>query len=250
MVEKDTTYSSLWLFRKDRTLWKGTDKIANMKNFRSVRGKNYSEFNPTVAENIINFWSNKEDIILDPFSGRTRALVSCMKDRRYIGFEISKDVYKKTMESISTNLISTFIPKIYNDDSFNIKNYSLPQVDFIFSCPPYWNIEKYESCDGQLSDYNNYEEFLNRYSLILEKSISLLKKDRYMALVVGDFRKNGKYYTFHLDTIKICKELGLKLHDLIIIQSVTFDIANKRFGGIKKYDMTSKVHEYLLIFKK
>ena len=85
----------------------------------------------------------------------------------------------------------------------------------------------------------------------LQRRISeLLKENKYLAIVVGDFRKKGKYYDFHNDTIKILKDIGLKLHDIVVIQSVSFDIANKRFGGIKKYDMTAKSHEYLLIFKK
>lgn len=250
MQEKDTTYSSLWLFRKDRTLWQGTkDPLANIKSFKDVGGKNYSEFNPTVAENILNFWSEKGDIIFDPFAGRTRALISALKDRKYIGFEVSKDVYNKTCKAIYP-LCGETIPRLYNKDSFNLDTVSLPEVDFIFSCPPYWNLETYESCKGQLSDINNYPSFLKRYKEILKKSVRLLKKDKYCALVVGDFRKRGIFYNFHIDTINIMKELGLKLHDLVIIQSATFDIASRRFGGIKKHKMTAKVHEYLLVFKK
>jgi len=250
MEEKDTTYSSVWLFRKNRTLWKGTkDPIANMKNFRQVRGKYFSEFNPTVAENIINFWSEEGDIILDPFAGRTRGLISGLKNRKYIGFEISKGVYNKTSEILCNNAVN-FIPKLFNDDSFNIDKRNLPLVDLIFTCPPYWNLERYESCEGQLSDMKDYEIFLERYKQIMKKSVKLLKKEKYCALVVGDFRKNKRYYTFHIDTIKIMEELGMKLHDLIVVQSVTFDIANKRFGCFKNYKFTSKVHEFLLIFKK
>jgi len=252
--EKDTTFSSVWLFRKNRTLWKGTkDPIANIPSFRDVRGKNFSEFNPTVAENIINFWSDKGDIILDPFAGRTRALISTLKERKYYGFEISKDVYDKTnilLDNLTKDCSSKYKPHLFNEDSFNIDKVLLPNIDFIFSCPPYWNLEKYESCPGQLSDIKKYEDFLDRYKEILKKSVSLLKKDKYAALVVGDFRLNKKYYTFHIDTIKIMEELGMKLHDLVVIQSVTFDIANKRFGMFKNYKFTSKVHEYLLIFKK
>ena len=250
MEEKDTTYSSFWLFRKKRTLWKGTDPMAKIKDFRSVRGKNFSEFNPTVAENIINFWSEEGDIILDPFAGRTRALISTLKNRRYIGFEISKEAYNVNNNIIYENIEGEMIPKLFNDDSFNIDKYSIPKVDMIFTCPPYHNIEKYESLDGQLSDIKDYNEFLERYKLILGKSCNLLKENKYLAIVVGDFRKRGKYYHFHSDTIRVLEEIGLKLHDVVVIQSVSFDIANKRFGGLKKYKMTSKVHEYLLVFKK
>jgi len=253
MKEKDTTFSSLWLFRKDGKLYSGTkDPIANIKNFRQVRGKYFSEFNPTVAENIINFWSEKDDIILDPFAGRTRCFVSAMKDRKYIGFEISKEVCDKITPLINQKklLEYKYKPKIINEDSFNVDKHIKDKVDFIFSCPPYFNLEKYESCEGQLSDIKDYNEFLERYKQILKKSTDLLKENKYCCLVVGDFRKNKKYYTFHLDNIKIMEELGLKLHDIVIIQSVTFDIANKRFGMFKNYKFTSKVHEYLLVFKK
>jgi DNA modification methylase len=253
MTEKDTTYSSIWLFRKNRNLCNGTkDPIANMKNFRQVRGKYFSEFNPTIAENIINFWSNEDDLILDPFAGRTRCFISSKNNRRYIGFEISKQVTDKINILIKQPKLEEvkYQPCLYNMDSFNMDTLKLPQVDLIFTCPPYWNLETYESCDGQLSDIKDYNNFLLRYKEIMKKSIELLKEDKYMCLVVGDFRKNKKYYTFHIDNIKIMEELGLKLHDIILIQSVTFDIANKRFGMFKKHKFTSKVHEYLLVFKK
>jgi len=252
-MEKDTTYSSIWLFRKDGKLYEKTkDPIANMKNFRQVREKYFSEFNPTVAENIINFWSEEDDIILDPFAGRTRCFISTIKNRKYIGLEISEEVCKKINPLIESKEISNcrYPPYYYNADSFNIDLLELPMADFIFSCPPYFNLEKYESCEGQLSDIKDYKEFLERYKQIMKKSIDLLKKDKYLCLVVGDFRIKKKYYTFHCDNIRIMQELGMKLHDVIAIQSVTFDIANKRFGSFKKYKFTSKIHEYLLVFKK
>jgi len=252
MEEKDTTYSSVWLFRKNGKLYSGTkDPIANMKNFRQVRGKYFSEFNPTVAENIINFWSEKGDVILDPFAGRTRCFVSALKERRYLGFEVSRevcDLIKPTIEQTNTDY--KFTPIIYNEDSFNIDKIKIPEIDMIFTCPPYWNLERYESCDGQLSDIKKYEDFLDRYKQIMQKSIGLLKEDKYMCLVVGDFRLKKKYYTFHCDNIRIMQELGMKLHDVVCIQSVSFDIANRRFGMFKKWKFTAKVHEYLLVFKK
>lgn len=251
MEEKDTTYSSIWLFRKKRTLWSGTDQLGNIKNFKQVRGKYLSKFNPTVAENILNFWSEPNDIILDPFAGRTRALITSLKDRKYIGFEISKKAVDVIKDLIKENKKDIKIsPTIYHDDSFNMDDYNLPKVDFIFSCPPYFNLEKYESCNGQLSDIKKYSQFLERYEQILNKSVQYLKKDKYCALVIGDFRIRGKFHTFHIDTINLMEKLGMKLHDIVILQSVTWDFAVRRFGGIKKHKMTAKVHEYLLVFKK
>lgn len=254
MTEKDTTYSSLWTFRKGEMLPGLKDPIASMPSFKSVgirKGiKYYSEFNPTIAENIINFWSNPGDTILDPFAGRTRGLVSGIKGRKYIGFEVAKEVSDKINELIDNNEEKfKEVPEIYNDDCFNLSNYNI-SADLIFTCPPYWNLEKYPSCPGQLSDIDDYETFLINFRRRMDEAVLKLKVGGYCILVVGDFRKNGKYYTFHNDVIKAMDYCGLKLHDLIIIQSVTFDIANKRFGGFKNSKITAKVHEYCLVFKK
>jgi len=40
-------------------------KLSNINNFRTVRGDNFSEFNPTTAKKIISFWSKKGDVILE-----------------------------------------------------------------------------------------------------------------------------------------------------------------------------------------
>lgn len=251
MEEKDTTYSSVWLFRKNGKLYSGTkDPIANMKNFRQTGGKYFSEFNPTIAENIINFWSEDGDIILDPFAGRTRCFVSAMKKRKYLGFEISKEVHDKIMPLMSVEEY-LYKPELFNMDSFNIDKLNIPKIDFIFSCPPYWKLERYESCDGQLSDIKKYEDFLERYKQIMEKSIDRLKEEKYMCLVVGDFRRNKTYIPFHVDLIKSMEQnKNLKLHDVITIQNLPFNTAAFYFGARKKHKYTAKAHEYLLVWKK
>ena len=96
MEDKDTTYSSIWLFRKKGKKWEGTkDPIANIKNFRQVRGKYFSEFNPMIAESIINFWSKKGDIILS-IDGKRFADTALLK--KYLG-------YKNWNDSISFKIL-------------------------------------------------------------------------------------------------------------------------------------------------
>lgn len=248
----DTSYSSFWLFNKERDLNSEhfKDSFVNFYNEKEL----LSEFNPTVAKNIISFWSNPKDLIFDPFSGRTRALVSYAMDRMYVGCEVSKDVvdymYNKFFE---LNLINKndFGVDIINDDCLNIKKHYENEFDMIFTCPPYWNLEKYESCIGQLSDIKKYDVFLNELKKRLDVSLSLLKKDGYMCLVVGDFRKKGQYIPFHSDIINFMKEnKSVKLHDVITIQNIPFGAAAYYFGSLKQYKITAKSHEYLIVFKK
>src|SRR6056297_3005308 len=89
-AKRDTSYSSFWLYNKDADMNSEhfKDSFVNFYNDKEL----LSEFNPTVAKNIISFWSEPQDLIYDPFSGRTRALVSYAMNRAYVGYEVSKDV--------------------------------------------------------------------------------------------------------------------------------------------------------------
>jgi DNA modification methylase len=252
-AKNDTSYSSFWLFNKERDINSEhfKDSFVNFYNDKEL----LSEFNPTVAKNIISFWSNPKDLIYDPFSGRTRALVSYAMDRMYIGSEISSDVVKymtTKFEELQLFKQDNFFVDIINDDCKNInKYYSEEEFDLIFSCPPYWNLEKYQSCDGQLSDIKEYDNFILELSNRLNIAVSKLKLDKYMCLVVGDFRRNKTYIPFHVDLIKSMEQnKNLKLHDVITIQNLPFNTAAFYFGARKKHKYTAKAHEYLLVWKK
>ena len=254
--EKDTTYSSLWLFRKAKMIPPFTDSIGSASPAEAKReGVEYfSEFNPLVSQNITNYWSDENDVVLDPFAGRTRGVVSGLTHRKYYGFEISPTVYKAVIEVIESGkdkFDEGFKPIIYNDDSFNINKYNIPDTDCIFSCPPYWNLEKYESVPGQLSDIEDYNSFLERFKQIMEKCINKLKDNGFICLVVGDFRKDEKLISFEADITKTMESIPrIVLWDKIVLQNIDHGWASRKFGSIKHKRIVSKVTEYLLVFKK
>ena len=46
-------------------------------------------------------WSNKGDVVLDPFIGSGTTAIACIKERRhFIGFELSKEYFDKTVRRI------------------------------------------------------------------------------------------------------------------------------------------------------
>jgi DNA modification methylase len=252
-ARKDTSYSSFWLYNRENDLNSEhlRDRFVNFYDEKIL----LSEFNPTIAKNIISYWSNEGDLILDPFSGRTRALVSYSMNRKYLGYEISKDAYNYTINKFKDLKLSereNFNVDIKNEDCINMESLKDESVDLIFTCPPYWDIEKYESCKGQLSDIEDYDIFLKELMLRLNISIKKLKKDKYMCIVIGDFRKNKKYYALHSFLIQSMENnKDIKLHDIIAVQNIPFNTAAFYFGpGKKSAKITSKAHEYLLVWKK
>jgi DNA modification methylase len=246
-AKNDTSYTSFWLYNKDNDILSEDfkDKIIHLD--KDI----FSEFNPTIAKNIISYWSNERDIILDPFSGRTRGFISGMMNRKYIGFEIVKDTFEYLIQPRKSDDLFGEVPYFINDDSNNIDKYNIPEVDFIFTCPPYWCLEKYKNYPGELSNIKEYNIFLNRLVSIFNKSLNFLKKDGYMAIVIGDFRYSGQYVTLHSDLIQALRNnKSIDLHDIIAVQNIPFHIGAIYFGNMKKVKKVSKVHEYILIYKK
>lgn len=128
-------------------------------------------------------------------------------------------------------------------------NYILPNsVDLIYTCPPYWNVEKYPSVDWQLSDIKSYKDFLVEYKNILHSACETLKPWKFFAIVIANFRKDWKFIDFRWDTSEILKE-KLTFHDEIILE-----MSPAKRHPLYPQAMTNlnmlKAHEYLLIFRK
>lgn len=119
--------------------------------------------------------------------------------------------------------------------------------DFVFSHPPYWNIINYEKQRNKyepndLSNNMSYEEFIKKLNIVNEKIYySLINGGRHITLL-GDVRKNGKYYSI----VKDMKWYGdLESHIIKVQHNCVSDnkiYNNNSFIAIK--------HEHILVFKK
>lgn len=76
----------------------------NIIKFQAPKGK--SRFHPTqkpvgLIKKLIELTTKKNDLVLDPFMGSgTTAVASIESERKYIGFELSKDYWRQSIERI------------------------------------------------------------------------------------------------------------------------------------------------------
>ena len=229
------------------------DTETNSSNWmKKGRGSFLSKFNSEYSKRIIEMWSKKGDNIIDPFSGRSsRALTSTLMKRNYTGFDVindnlqeAKDQYDKLKEIYEMGKIN-----LINDTSENILNYcEEKKYDLLLTCPPYFNIEKYDSVPNQLTDIKTYDEFLKIYKKILEKSVKTLKPGKFICIVLANFRINGIFYDFRGDTADILKKIGMIFHDEIILEMSPAKREPLYNQAIVKMNCL-KTHEYLIVFK-
>lgn len=122
--------------------------------------------------------------------------------------------------------------------------------DFVFSCPPYSNLEIYSDLQGDISNMD-YPEFLQAYTEIIDKSCRKLKQGCFACFVVSEIRdKNGYYIGFVPDTVKAFQKVGMAFwNDAIYYQPIA-SAAFRAGKPMEKNRKLTRIHQNVLVFKK
>lgn len=213
-----------------------------------------SIFDPTLCELMYHWFCPVGGTILDSFAGGSvRGIVANYLGYRYTGVELrpeqvmsneqqAKEIFTKK------NQRPEWITGDSNVELDNIRN-SGRAFDFLFSCPPYADLEVYSDLPADLSN-KPYVEFITLYRSIIRKSVELLKHGSYAAWVVGEVRnKKGNYIGFVPDTIRAFIDAGMSYYnEAILLNSIAS--ASMRADGNMKYQKLVKCHQNVLIFRK
>ena len=212
-----------------------------------------SIFDPVLCELAYIWFSPVGGIVLDPFAGGSvRGIVASKLGRQYIGHELRQEQVNANLTQASEICADDEHPPAWIcGDSRNITDTcNNVQADFVFSCPPYADLEVYSDDPKDLSTLA-YTEFQAAYAEIIKKTCSLLKNDRFACFVVGEVRnKKGNYYNFVGDTIQAFKDAGLEYYNEAILITAVGSLpirAGKQFSASRKL---GKTHQNVLVFVK
>ena len=217
----------------------------------SAASSGTSIFDPVLTELCYRWFCPPGGMILDPFAGGSvRGIVACALGYRYTGIDLRP-------EQIDANRLqgAEIVPGNPPDwrcgDSQDIGTIAADiEADFIFSCPPYGDLERYSDDPRDLSTLK-HPDFVTSYRAIIAASCERLKADRFACFVVGDFRdKRGMYRNFVGDTVAAFTEAGLQYYnEAILVTSVgSLPIrVGRQFEGARKL---GKTHQNVLVFVK
>jgi len=208
-----------------------------------------SIFDPVLCEIVYHWFSEEGNTVLDPFAGGSvRGIVAGALGRKYWGCDLSAKQIKAN--KIQADDIKVDIkPEWICGDSLETLE-DAPDADFIFSCPPYGDLEVYSDDPRDLSNME-YHSFVINYKQIIHKACQRLKPNRFACFVVGDFRdKQGHYRDFVSKTIRGFKNAGLELYnEAVLVMSVSSASmrVTKQFSAGRKL---CKTHQNVLVFCK
>jgi DNA modification methylase len=242
--------------REDNMTFKGA--VKSFDYYRQKEGKvkeskqqGTSIFDPALCEVLYHWFCIDGKEILDPFAGGSvRGIVANYLGFNYTGIDIRQEQIDSNREQGMDILELNNQPNWFVGDSNEVLDGFNKEFDFVFSCPPYADLEVYSDLEGDISNMP-YIEFMKSYEEIIAKSCNLLKPGGYACFVVGEVRdKKGNYIGFVPDTITAFKKCGMKFYNEGILLNPVASAsmrANKQFGSGKKL---VKIHQNILIFKK
>lgn len=225
--------------------------------------RSISEFDPVLAELMIHWFSRKGDLILDPFAGgATRGLVAGIMGRDYLGYDVYESqvsANEKAWDNVNqTHAISGTVIWGIADSAVALPQ--APKADMVFTCPPYFNLEKYGTQDNDISNSPDYRTFRRRYADILLKAEARLKDNSFFVVVVSEVRGvQGASNPSELrctnlvglvpETIDILTFAGLRYYNELVLvnQAGTLPMRAYQYMGHRK---VGRQHQNVLVFYK
>jgi DNA modification methylase len=209
-----------------------------------------SIFDPTLTELCYRWFCPKGGQIVDPFAGGSvRGIVAASLGMQYWGCDLREEQIAANREQAAAILPTDQQPQWVCGDSM-VKLADAPAADFVFSCPPYGDLEKYSDDPRDLSSMD-YHAFIGAYRRIILAACARLKPNRFACFVVGDFRDSKGYYrNFPADTISSFLQCGMQLYNEAILVTQVGSLPIRVAKQWETSRKLGKTHQNVFVFVK
>lgn len=240
---------------------------------RDIRDKEVhpATFPISLATKVIELFTHRGELVLDPFVGSGTTLVAAWDtERNAVGFDLQEKYIRLCGKRLANEKLFKKCSQVaIEDDARNISKYiDEESLSLIFTSPPYANLlnrqrknkSRRNRATEQLGKVEQYSQDprdlgtleLKKYSkemgIIFEKLIPLLKPKAHCVINVPDMWWNNERITIHVSLIEELRKQGYELRNIIIWDRR--NIVNRMgiFGWPSNYITMGVTFEYLLDF--
>ena len=233
--------------RDEELLGVGMKRLAQAAGSNTLTGT--SIFDPTLCQCLLNWGcprakimarrENRPVIVVDPFAGGSvRGVVASKLGLLYVGIELSARQIEANQQQLALCNDCAYPPVWVHGDgedvvalfrgALQMQQYAglglgpTTPADMVLSCPPYFDLEKYDGGPNDLSMLASYPMFKAKYRRIIAAASSLLRDGHLASFVIGNVRnKDGAMHNLHADTCAAFEDAGMVLvNDAVLLTPI------------------------------
>jgi len=203
-----------------------------------------------MAEVLVKWFTEPGHLCFDPFAGDTVfGFVSAYMERVFTGLELRQEQVDFNQQAVDKHQLHA---KYTCADSMWMDRYVEDKSqDFIFSCPPYADLEVYSDLPGDLSTMS-HSEFFRAYTHILQQTFNKLKWNRFACIVISEVRdqKTGLYLRLVPKTVDIMTGAGYSYYNEIILINSPGTLPMRSGKQMNSGRKVGRRHQNILVFYK
>jgi DNA modification methylase len=234
-----------------------------------------AKFPETMAQEFIEFFTKRGQVVLDPMVGTGSTLVAAMRaGRQSIGIELNPTYANIASEVIAEEAailgaaVKGLCTKVITGSAAQFARYKaqyhFPMIDYMLTSPPYWDMlhtrgaatQKQRRTDSSLDVYyssepedlgniTDYTEFIERLAGIYEALKPFLRPRAYLTIIVKNVKKGGQLYPLAWDLARRLGQTYTLKDEKLWLQD------NQRLFpyGLGKAWVSNTFHHYCLQFR-
>ncbi len=240
---------------------------------RDIRDKSVhpATFPISLCKRVIELFTHRGELVLDPFVGSGTTLVACQDvDRNAVGFDLQEKYIELSLSRLTNkNIFNQSKQLAIQDDARNISQYlDEESVSLIWTSPPYANLlnrkrknkSRRNRANEQLGKVEQYsqderdlgikplEEYTQQMGEIFENLLPLLRPKAHCVINVPDMWWENQRITIHISLVEELRRRGYELRNIIIWDRTNIVNQIGIFGWPSNYITMGVTFEYLLDF--
>jgi DNA modification methylase len=187
-----------------------------------------AKFPETLAQEFIEFFTKRDQVVLDPMVGTGSTLLAALRAGRHsYGIELNPHYASMAAQIIEAERAlgdhpSPWVARVITGDATHLSQIitenNIPPIDYVITSPPYWNMLHargaatqskrrsaqeldviYSEDPADLGNVSDYAVFLQRLEQIYGSLKPFLTPKAYLTIIVKNVKKGGKVYPLAWD---------------------------------------------------
>jgi DNA modification methylase len=232
-----------------------------------------AKYPESLVEEFIEFFTKKNNWVLDPFLGTGSTLMAAGNlSRNAVGVELNKNYFDVANDRIEASKFKKKIIPLKGDsqslkDLLKTNSLSRRKFDYVITSPPYWNqLErnfirqkkrdekgldtKYSNSKDDIGNIKGYDDFLEMQALIFDQAFEVTKVGGYLTVITNNIYYKSQLYPLAYDTATSLTRRGKKSWVLKDEKIWLQDDKPLIALGVNNAWVGNRHHQYCLIFRK